>query len=53
MVIAVAIAPLRNEYMTRGYPSVPDSVIVEIVDTVYLPPVCGRRDSAAGTPVAS
>jgi hypothetical protein len=33
---------LRNEYITRGYPSVPDSVLVEIVDEVYLPLVRGR-----------
>jgi AcrR family transcriptional regulator len=41
-VATAAIALLRNEYVTRGYPSVPDSVIVEIVDLVYLPLVCGR-----------
>lgn len=41
-VATVAIALLRNEYVTRGYPSVPDSVIVEIVDEVYLPLVRGR-----------
>lgn len=36
-VATAALALLRNEYVTRGYPSVPDSVIVEIVDLVYLP----------------
>jgi AcrR family transcriptional regulator len=36
-VATVAVALLRNEYVTRGYPNVPDEVIVEIVDTVYLP----------------
>jgi AcrR family transcriptional regulator len=41
-VAAVAIALLRNEYVTRGYPSVPDDVLVEIVDQVYLPLVRGR-----------
>jgi AcrR family transcriptional regulator len=41
-VATVAIALLRNEYVTRGYPSIPDSVIVEIVDLVYLPLVRGR-----------
>jgi AcrR family transcriptional regulator len=41
-VATAAIALLRNEYVTRGYPSVPDSVIVEIVDLVYLPLVRGR-----------
>jgi AcrR family transcriptional regulator len=41
-VATVAIVLLRNEYVTRGYPTVPDSVIVEIVDQVYLPLVRGR-----------
>src|SRR5579859_2524228 len=41
-VAAVAIALLRNEYVTRGYPAVPDDVLVEIVDLVYLPLVRGR-----------
>jgi AcrR family transcriptional regulator len=38
----VAIALLRNEYVTRGLATVPDSVVVEIVDEVYLPLVRGR-----------
>jgi hypothetical protein len=33
---------LRNEYVTRGTTTVPDDVIVEIVDDVYLPLVRGR-----------
>jgi hypothetical protein len=33
----VALVLLRNEYVTRGVKTVPDSVIVEIVDQVYLP----------------
>jgi hypothetical protein len=33
----VAIVLLRNEFITRGYPNAPDSVLVEIVDEVYLP----------------
>lgn len=41
-VATVAIALLRNEYVTRGHPSVPDGVIVEIVDEVYLPLIRGR-----------
>jgi AcrR family transcriptional regulator len=41
-VATVAVILLRNEYITRGYPSVPDSVLVEIVDEVYLPLVRGR-----------
>jgi AcrR family transcriptional regulator len=40
-VATAAVALLRNEYVTRGHPSVPDSVIVEIVDLVYLPLVRG------------
>lgn len=43
-VATVAIVLLRNEYITRGICPVPDSVIVEIVDEVYLPLV--RRRSA-------
>ena len=41
-VATAAIALLRNEYVTRGHPSVPDGVIVEIVDLVYLPLVRAR-----------
>lgn len=33
---------LRGEYATRGVPSVPDEVLVEIVDEVFLPLVRGR-----------
>ncbi|HEY8524037.1 MAG TPA: TetR/AcrR family transcriptional regulator [Acidimicrobiales bacterium] len=42
----VAGAPtalLRNEYVSRGVPAVPESVLVEIVDEVFLPLVRGRR----------
>ena len=41
----VAYAPmalLRNEYVTLGVPAVPDAVLVEIVDEVFLPLVRGR-----------
>jgi AcrR family transcriptional regulator len=41
-VATVAVVLLRNEYITRGTPSVPDGVLVEIVDEVYLPLVRGR-----------
>jgi AcrR family transcriptional regulator len=41
-VATVAVVLLRNEYVTRGTPYVPDQVLVEIVDDVYLPLVCGR-----------
>lgn len=33
---------LRNEYVTRGVTTVPDNVLVEIVDEVYLPLIRGR-----------
>ncbi|MCG8915820.1 TetR/AcrR family transcriptional regulator [Actinokineospora sp. PR83] len=36
-VATVALVLLRNEYLTRGLTTVPDSVLVEIVDEVYLP----------------
>src|SRR5947207_2358948 len=48
-VATVAIALLRNEYVTRGHPTVPDGVLVEIVDQVYLPLVRGRAGSASAT----
>ncbi|MGK3990160.1 TetR/AcrR family transcriptional regulator [Sorangium sp. So ce136] len=41
-VATVAVVLLRNEFITRGAPSVPDSVLVEIVDEVYLPLIRGR-----------
>jgi AcrR family transcriptional regulator len=41
-VATVAVVLLRNEYVTRGTTSVPDEVLVEIVDQVYLPLVRGR-----------
>ncbi|MGK3966720.1 TetR/AcrR family transcriptional regulator [Sorangium sp. So ce118] len=41
-VATVAVVLLRNEFITRGVPSVPDSVLVEIVDEVYLPLIRGR-----------
>jgi AcrR family transcriptional regulator len=44
-VATVAIALLRNEFVTRGMPNVPDEVLVEIVDEVYLPMLRGRGRS--------
>lgn len=41
-VATVPLVLLRNEYVTRGIAAVPGSVIVEIVDEVYLPLVRGR-----------
>lgn len=41
----VASAPtalLRREYVTRGVPAVPDDVLTEIIDEVFLPLVHGR-----------
>ncbi|MFE9426794.1 TetR/AcrR family transcriptional regulator [Kitasatospora sp. NPDC006697] len=41
-VAALPSALLRNEYVLRGEPAVPDPVLVEIVDEVFLPLVRGR-----------
>ncbi len=41
-VATVAIVLLRNEFIVGGYPTVPDSVLIEIVDEVYLPLIRGR-----------
>jgi AcrR family transcriptional regulator len=41
----VASAPtalLRNEYVIRGVPAVPDDVLIEIIDEIFLPLVRGR-----------
>jgi AcrR family transcriptional regulator len=38
---------LRGEYALRGMPSVPDTVLTEIVDEVFLPLVRGRAARAA------
>jgi hypothetical protein len=40
-VATVAVVLLRNEYVTRGTPSAPDHLLVEIVEEVYLPLVGG------------
>jgi hypothetical protein len=45
-VATVAAVLLRNEYVTRGMPTAPDHVLVEIVDEVYLPLIRGRSVSA-------
>src|SRR5438034_1102236 len=36
-IATVAIVLLRNEFITRGFPTVPDEVLTEIIDRVYLP----------------
>jgi len=41
-VATVAIVLLRNEFITRGFPTVPDTVLTEIIDEVYLPLVRSR-----------
>jgi AcrR family transcriptional regulator len=41
-VATVPIALLRNEYVISGHPAVADSVLVEIIDDVYLPLVRRR-----------
>jgi AcrR family transcriptional regulator len=41
-VASTPVALLRNEYMARGVPAVPDGVLVEIVEEVFLPLVRGR-----------
>jgi AcrR family transcriptional regulator len=55
-VAGVAIALLRNEFVTRGVPSAPDDVLVEIVDEVYLPLVRavtdGRAERSSGPPAS-
>jgi AcrR family transcriptional regulator len=49
-VATVAVVLLRNEYVTRGIPTAPDHVLVEIVDEVYLPLIRGRgRGVSQGT----
>ena len=51
-VATVAVVLLRNEYITRGAPTVPDSVLVEITDEVYLPLVGCRREAPPRPPRA-
>lgn len=41
-VATVAMALLRNEFVTRGAPNAPDETLVEIVDEVYLPLIRNR-----------
>ncbi len=45
-VATVAIVLLRNEFVTRGVPTAPDEVLIEIVDEVYLPLVRHRGTAA-------
>ncbi|MEY9932936.1 AcrR family transcriptional regulator [Catenulispora sp. GP43] len=41
-VASVPLTILRGEYALRGLPEVPDAVLVEIVDEIFLPLVRGR-----------
>ncbi|SDF73294.1 TetR/AcrR family transcriptional regulator [Pseudonocardia oroxyli] len=41
-VAALPMTVLRGEYALRGVPAVPDEVLVEIVDEIYLPLIRGR-----------
>jgi AcrR family transcriptional regulator len=41
-VAALPMMLLRGEYALRGVPAVPDEVLVEIVDEIFLPLVRGR-----------
>lgn len=41
-VVSVPMTLLRGEYALRGLPEVPDEVLTEIVDEVFLPLVRGR-----------
>ena len=47
-VATVAMALLRNEFVTRGAAITPDHVLVEIIDEVYVPLVRGRGVVALG-----
>lgn len=46
-VAAAPTALLRDEYVTRGLPVVPDEVLAELVDEVFLPLVRGRAPGPA------
>ena len=45
-VATAAIVLLRNEFIVRGYPTVADDVLIEILDEVYLPLIRGRGANA-------
>jgi AcrR family transcriptional regulator len=49
-VATLAVVLLRNEYVTRGMPSAPDHVLVEIVDEVYVPLIRGRGLASSADP---
>lgn len=45
-VASVPVTVLRGEYALRGQPEVPDDVLVEIVEEIFLPLVRGRAASS-------
>jgi AcrR family transcriptional regulator len=49
-VATVPIALLRNEFVISGYPNVADSVLVEIIDDVYVPLVRAPAASVGSVP---
>jgi AcrR family transcriptional regulator len=48
-VATVAVVLLRDEFITRGHPAAPDSVLTEIIDEIYLP-LLRARGADAPTP---
>lgn len=48
-VASLPLMLLRGEYAVRGIPSVPDPVLTEIVDEVFLPLVRGRHPDTAAS----
>lgn len=48
-IATVAVDLLRNEYALNGATPVPDTVLVEIIDEIYLPLVQVRDDRPAGS----
>ncbi|MGW6209241.1 TetR/AcrR family transcriptional regulator [Streptomyces sp. NPDC055089] len=50
-VAGTPMALLRNEYVMLGVPSVPDAVLVEIIDEVFLPLIRGRRPHGTASAV--
>ncbi|MFC3742535.1 TetR/AcrR family transcriptional regulator [Paractinoplanes deccanensis] len=46
-VASLPMTLLRGEYALRGIPAVPDEVLVEIVDEIFLPLVRGRAQPVA------
>lgn len=47
-VAALPMTVLRGEYALRGVPSVPDEVLMEIIDELFMPLIRGRSLSERG-----